>query len=89
MVPASTQTVFAVFRDAIEADEPGGDGPLSRGVLLERSGFDDAALDAEIDLLQKMVLIIRPDPDVAAWKLTPLGAAACQNSKTWETLFRR
>ena len=89
MVPASTQTVFALFRDAIQADAPGAGGRLSREQLLEQTGFDAAALDAEIELLQKMVLITRPDPDVAAWQLTPLGSAACQNAKTWETLFRR
>jgi hypothetical protein len=89
MVPASTQKVFTAFRDAIEADEAGGRGGLSREQLMEQTGFDDAALAAEIDLLQKMVLITRPDPNVAAWRLTPLGTAACQNSKTWETLFRR
>jgi hypothetical protein len=89
MVPESTQKVFAVFRDAIRADDTGGGGRLSRDDLLEQTGFDAAALDAEVDLLQKMVLIARPDPDVSAWKLTPLGIAACQNSKTWETIFRR
>ena len=89
MVPASTQKVFAVFRGAIEGDETGERDGLSREQLLEQTGFDDAALDAEIDLLQKMVLITRPDPDVDRWRLTPLGSAACRNSKTWETLFRR
>ena len=89
MVPESTQKVFAVFRDSTGPDDPAGDRTLSRDELLDQTGFDCAALDAEIDLLQKMVLIARPDPEVAAWKLTPLGSAACQNSKTWETIFRR
>ena len=89
MVPATTQQVFAVFRDAAEGAQRERTRSLTREQLLEQTGFDAAALDAEIDFLQKMVLIIRPDPSVAAWQLTPLGIAACQNSKTWETIFRR
>ena len=89
MVPASTQKVFAVFRQAIQPDELGGGGELSREQLLERTGLDGAALDAELDLLQKMVLITRSEQHVPAWRLTPLGTAACENSKTWETIFRR